>query len=88
LFTVGINQEKTGMSRDQFLEQMTKRNIGTGVHYLAIPEHPFYQKEFGWNPSDYPHAQHYGRETVSLPISPKLSNQDFDDIVHAVKDIL
>ena len=67
---------------------MTKRNIGTGVHYLAIPEHPFYQKEFGWNPSEYPHAQSYGQKTVSLPISPKLSDQDINDVVDAVKDIL
>lgn len=88
LFTIGINQKKSGISRDQFLEQMTKRNIGVGVHYLAIPQHPFYQKEFGWNPSDYSHAQLHGHETVSLPISPKLSNQDFDDIINAVKDIL
>jgi len=88
LFSIGIKQEKIGIFRDQFLEQMTKRNIGVGVHYLAIPEHPFYQKEFGWNSSEYPHAQLYGRETLSLPISPKLSNQDIDDVVSAVKDIL
>jgi len=88
LFSIRISQDKTGISRDQFLEKMTKRNIGTGVHYLAIPEHPFYQKEFGWKSSQYPHAHSYGQETVSLPISPKLSTQDIDNVVNAVKDIL
>jgi len=88
LFSVCIDQEKTGISRDEFLEQMTKRNIGVGVHYLAIPEHPFYQKEYGWNPSDYPHAQLYGHQTVSLPISPKLSDQDCNDVISAIEDIL
>lgn len=88
LFTIKIDQKKTGLSRDQFLEQITKRNIGVGVHYVSVPEHPFYQKEFGWNPSDYSHAQLYGRQTVSLPISPKLSDQDLDDIISAVKDII
>jgi len=88
LFSIRIDQKKIAISRDQFLEQMTKRNIGTGVHYLAVPEHPFYQKEFNWNPLDYPHAQLYGRQTVSLPISPKLSSQDFNDVVNAVKDVL
>jgi len=88
LFTIGIDQKKSGMSRDQFLEEMTKRNIGVGVHYLAVPEHPYYRKEFGWNPSDYPNARSHGQETVSLPISPKLSDQDLEDVVNAVKDIL
>lgn len=88
LFSVRIDQAKAGISRDRFMEELTRRNIGVGVHYLSIPEHPFYQKEFGWEPSDYPHAQRYGRETVSLPMSPKLSDQDVDDVVNAVKDIL
>jgi len=88
LFTIRINHKKSGISRDQFLEQMTKCNIGVGVHYLAIPEHPFYQNEYGWNLSEYPHAQSYGQETVSLPISPKLSDQDLDDVISAVKKII
>jgi dTDP-4-amino-4,6-dideoxygalactose transaminase len=88
LFCIRIDQDKVGISRDEFLFQMTKRNIGVGVHYLAIPEHPFYKKEYGWNPEDFPHAQQYGRQTISLPLSPKLSDQDISDVVMAVQDII
>jgi len=75
-------------NQEKWRTEMTKRQIGVGVHYLAIPEHPYYQKEFGWNPANYPQAQKYGRETVSLPISPKLTEDDLSDVINAVKDIL
>ena len=67
---------------------MTERKIGVGVHYLAIPEHPFYRERFGWRAEDYPHARQIGRETVSLPISPRLTDEDVDDVISAVREIL
>ncbi|OQW92455.1 MAG: UDP-4-amino-4,6-dideoxy-N-acetyl-beta-L-altrosamine transaminase [Thiotrichaceae bacterium IS1] len=88
LYTVRIDAEKAGLSRDQFLDAMTKENIGVGVHYLSIPEHPYYQKTFGWRPEDYPNAMRVGRETVSLPISAKLSDGDVGDVIKAVHKIL
>ncbi len=89
LFTVRLCEERGApLSRDRFLEEMTRHKIGVGVHYLAIPEHPFYRDRFGWRPEDFPHATTYGRETVSLPISPKLTDQDLDDVIEAVREIL
>ena len=64
---------------------MKEKNIGVGVHYLAIPEHPFYKKEFSWEPEDFPVAIQYGKETVSLPISAALTDQDLQDVVDAVR---
>lgn len=88
LYTIRINKEGCGITRDKFLEEINKYKIGVGVHYLSIPEHPFYQREFKWDPDDYPEARDYGRETVSLPLSPKLTEQDVDDVIEAVTTIL
>ena len=88
LYTLMIDKEKAGVSRDQFLCAMNEQNIGTGVHYLSIPEHPFYQKTFGWKPEDYPNAMRIGRQTVSLPLSAKLTDGDVEDVVLAVGNIL
>ena len=88
LFTIEIDPSKAGVSRDRFLEEMTKRKIGVGVHYCAIPEHPYYQKRFGWRSEDFVHAARYGSQTVSIPISPKLTDRDLEDVVEAVSDIL
>ena len=88
LYTVLVDDSKTKIHRDAFLDAMTLRNIGVGVHYLSITEHPYYQKTFGWKPKDYPNAMRIGRQTVSLPISAKLTEEDALDVVNAVDDIL
>jgi len=88
LYTILIDEAKTGISRDRFLDAMTAQNIGVGVHYLSIPEHPFYQRTFGWRPEDYPHALRIGRQTVSLPISAKLTDEDVEDVVNSVMKIV
>jgi dTDP-4-amino-4,6-dideoxygalactose transaminase len=85
LYTVLIDGEKAGISRDRFIETMTAHNIGVGVHYRSIPEHPYYQQTFGWKPEQFPHAMRVGRETVSLPLSPGLSDADVGDVIEAVK---
>jgi dTDP-4-amino-4,6-dideoxygalactose transaminase len=88
LFTLQVDKDNSGIGRDQFMNAMTANNIGVGVHYLSIPEHPYYQKSFGWKPEDYPHAARVGRSTVSIPISAKLNHEDVGDVIAAVKSIL
>lgn len=87
LYTVLVDEERAGISRDTFLDAMIGRNIGVGVHYLSLPEHPYYQQRFGWKAEDYPNAMRIGRQTVSLPLSPKLTDGDVDDVVAAVQGI-
>ncbi|NCD40828.1 MAG: DegT/DnrJ/EryC1/StrS family aminotransferase [Bacteroidia bacterium] len=88
LYTMLIDKEKTGISRDDFLRAMHKQNIGVGVHYLSIPEHPFYQERFGWHAADYPIAMRIGQQTVSIPLSPKLTDVDVFDVIEAVTDLV
>ena len=88
LYTILIDEAKAGISRDEFLNAMTARKIGVGVHYLSIPEHPYYQKTFGWKPEEYPNAMRVGRQTVSLPISAKMIDSDTDDVISAITEIL
>jgi dTDP-4-amino-4,6-dideoxygalactose transaminase len=58
------------------------------VHYLSLPEHPYYQETLGWRPENYPHAMEIGRRTVSLPISPKLTDADVDYVIGMVRSVL
>jgi dTDP-4-amino-4,6-dideoxygalactose transaminase len=88
LYTILIDEARTGISRDAFLGAMTANNIGIGVHYMSIPEHPYYQERFGWNVEDYPHAMRIGRQTVSLPLSAKLTDADVEDVIAAVRQCL
>ena len=87
LYNILIDKEKYGINRDAFLNAMTAHHIGVGVHYLSIPEHPYYQETFGWQPEDYPNAMRIGRQTVSLPLSAKLTDEDVQDVIKAVVKI-
>lgn len=88
LYTVLLDEERVPLSRDAFLEALTRENIGVGVHYLSVTEHPYYQKRFGWRPAQFPHATDIGRRTVSLPLSAGLSDADVADVVRAVRKVL
>lgn len=87
LYTIGIDEAKIRISRDEFLEAMNQRKIGTGVHYLSLPEHPYYQQRFGWRPEHTPIATRVGRQTVSLPVSAKLTDRDIDRLISATSEI-
>jgi len=88
LYTVLINEDEAGIARDEFITRLHGRNIGTGVHYRSIPVHPVYQRRFGWRPEDYPNAKAIGQSTVSLPLSAKLSDEDVEDVIEAVRHVL
>ena len=88
LYTVLVDEDKAGISRDAFLDGMTRQGIGVGVHYLSMPEQPYYKEKFGWRPEDYQNATRIGRQTVSLPISARLSAADVDDVLEAIRRVL
>lgn len=84
LYTVLIDEMQCATSRDVFMARMTAQGIGVGVHYLALPEHPYYQQSLGWRADDTPHATSIGRQTVSLPLSPRLTDAEVERVINAV----
>ena len=76
------------VARDELLDQLIKRNIGTGVHYLGVHLHPFYRDKYGLTPSDFPVATAISERTLSLPLSPKVTEADQDDVVDALRELL
>ena len=86
LYTLLLDVERIGESRDWFRAQMHQRNIGTGVHFVAVHLHPYYRDRFGSR--DYPNAEWLSERTVSLPLSPALTDQDVEDVIAAVRDTL
>jgi len=88
LFTILLDKKDSEIERDEFLSAMNDENIGCGVHYMSIPTHSYYRKTFSWDPEDYPNSYLIGRQTVSLPLSSKLSDNDVGDVITASRKIL
>jgi dTDP-4-amino-4,6-dideoxygalactose transaminase len=76
------------LTRDALLDGLAAHRIGTGVHYRGVHLHPFYRDRYGLKPQDFPVATEISERTVSLPLSPKVSDADQDDVVAALTDLL
>ena len=85
LYTLLLDVDNLKLSRDQFLHKMTEYNIGVGVHYIALHLHPYYQSAFRYKRGDFPNAEWISERTVSIPLSPKLTNSDVNDVIETVK---
>ena len=88
LYTVRVDGTTIGTTRDEFLDGLTRQRIGAGVHYRSLTEHPYYQQRFGWRSEEYPNAYRIGQQTVSLPLSAKLTDQDVDSVIEAVQTVV
>ncbi|MCR9198198.1 MAG: DegT/DnrJ/EryC1/StrS family aminotransferase [Planctomycetaceae bacterium] len=84
LYVIRLNEGELTIDRNQFIEEINGRNIGTSVHFIPIHIHSYYARKYGWQPDDFPVAlSNYGR-MLSLPLSPRMSDQDVEDVIDAV----
>ncbi|HEY2145266.1 MAG TPA: DegT/DnrJ/EryC1/StrS aminotransferase family protein [Steroidobacteraceae bacterium] len=87
MFQVLIDFKARGMTRPAFQKMMADRGIGIGVHYPSIPSLKYYQEE-GYRDEDTPVAARVGRETVTLPLFPAMSDEDVVRVVHEIREVL
>jgi dTDP-4-amino-4,6-dideoxygalactose transaminase len=88
LYTLQIDRAEAGISRDDFMMSMHQAGIGCGVHYRALHTQPFYRKQFGHRPEDFPIANTLGEQTVSIPLSQHLSDAEVERVISAVRTTL
>ena len=88
LFTLLLDIDNLKITRDEFMNLLHKENIGSGVHYTALHLHPYYRERFGYHRGDFPNTEFVADRTISIPLSAKLTNEDVDDVITAVRKIL
>ncbi len=87
LYVVRVREERLGMSRNQFIEELTHRNIGSSVHFIPVHLHAYYRDKYGFSAGEFPVADREYQRIVSLPLYPRMSDQDVSDVMEAVSDI-
>ncbi len=85
IFPIRINSELIGLDREQFIKQLQKANIGTSVHFIPLHRHSYYQKTFNYQRSQFPMAEHLFEGMFSLPLYPKMTDEDVSDVIRAVQ---
>jgi len=81
LYVLKVDFNKIGKTRKQVMEELTKKNIGTQVHYIPCHTQPYYQKNFGYKTGDYPVAENYYEGALSIPLYPKMTDQDVEWVI-------
>jgi len=88
LFIVRLDIGKAGLTRDEFMNRLKQRNIGTGLHFRAVHLQRFYRKCMGMRRGMLPNTEWNSDRICSLPLFPDMTSGDVDDVVEAVKGVL
>lgn len=84
LFVVEVDPIATGLTRDALVVELRARNIGTSVHYIPLHRHPAYSAYVAGQ--DFPQAEAIFGRIISLPLYPRMSDQDAQDVIDALSD--
>ncbi len=88
IYVVQLRTEMITASRKEIFEALRAENIGVNVHYIPVHLHPFYQRKFGYREGDYPSSERYYERALTLPIFPRMSDEDASDVIQAVRKVL
>jgi len=78
----------SGIDRGAFIEEMKQANIGTSVHFIPLHRHPYYRDALGCRNEDFPMAEKLYEGYVSLPLYPRMTADDANDVIREVHRVL
>jgi len=87
LYVVFVRPDRLGLDRDGFMQALKEAKIGTGIHFIAIHLHRYYQEHFPYRRGDFPHAESISDRILSLPLFPGMTDRDQEDVIHAIRKI-
>ena len=77
-----------GLDRGRFIEELKNARIGASVHFIPLHRQPYYRESLGLRPELFPVAERFYEGLVSLPLYPKMTDEDLNDVVEAVTNIV
>jgi len=83
LYTIVLN----GVDRNKFFKLMRQKNIGVSVHYIPVYKHSYY-KRFNFDQKDFPVTDNIFNRIITLPLFPKMSDEDVFDVIDATKETI
>lgn len=87
LFPIALELERLTIDRARFIQELRAENIGTSVHFIPIHRHPHFRDSLGLVPESFPVAEDAYARAITLPLFPRMSDHDVDDVAEAVRRI-
>ena len=88
LYTLMLDLDRLSANRDTIAHALHLEGVGTGVHYRGLHLQPLYRDRYNLRPEMFPTASRISAQTLSIPLSPALSDRDVDDVTEAVQRVL
>jgi len=87
LYIIKVDQKDFGLSRDDTIEKLKEYNIGTSVHFLPVHLMSAYRNKYGYKPGDFPNAEDWADKIISLPLYPRMSEDDVEYVAESLREI-
>jgi UDP-4-amino-4,6-dideoxy-N-acetyl-beta-L-altrosamine transaminase len=87
LYVIRLDAERSGRSQTEVVKHLRDAGIGATLHYLPVHTHPFY-RGLGFRPGDFPEAERYAAEAVTLPLYFGLTDEEQDRVVAELRRAL
>ena len=87
LFVIQIDRTKWNISRNKIIELLNDKGIGLSVHYKPIHMLDYYQKKFGYKPSDFPRSKSLFESVISIPLYPNLTEKETSYIIDSIREL-
>ncbi len=88
IYVIQLNLEKLKVDRNYIYRALREENIGVTVHYIPVHYHTFYQNKFGLKKGMLPNVEWLYPRLLTLPIFPKMSDDDVYDVINALKKVI
>jgi len=84
LYVIRLQLDKISRSHREVFDSLREQGIGVNLHYIPVHTQPYYER-MGFKTGDYPHAENYYREAISLPMYQTLTDEQQDKVIAALK---
>ena len=88
LFIVRLDTDRCGLTRDEFMQALKQRNIGTGIHFRAVHLQKYYAGTMNVGRGALPNTEWNSDRICSLPLFPEMTIEDVDEVVAAIEEVL
>ncbi len=88
LYAIKLNLNRLTIDRERFIEELRAENIGSSVHFIPLHRHPYYRQRWGFRAEDFPVAEEAYKRIVSLPLYPRMTEGDVEDVIAAVQRVV
>ncbi|GAO78925.1 UDP-4-amino-4,6-dideoxy-N-acetyl-beta-L-altrosamine transaminase [Sphingopyxis sp. C-1] len=87
LYVIEIDETRSSLTRRELFDALTSADIGANVHYIPIHLQPHYRR-LGFTPGDFPAAEAYYRRAVTIPLFPRMTDEEQDRVIDCLKSAL